>query len=107
MATVLSDVQKISLSINPVTAAGNPAPVDGVPAWSSSDPAILTVTASADGLSAVAETTGALGNAQVQVTADADVGSGTTEISAVLDVSVIASAAVSLGIVAGVPESRL
>src|SRR6267142_6349149 len=49
----LTDVQKCTLSIAPVDAKGNPAPVDGAPSWSVSDPALLDLTPAADGLSAV------------------------------------------------------
>lgn len=103
---ILTDVQKVALSVNPKSAAGNPAPVDGVPSWTSSNPEVLTVTPSADGLSAEAVTTGKLGTAQVQCVADADIGEGVTELTAVLEVEVKASAAVQLAIEAGEPTAR-
>ena len=77
IVNVLTDMQKVSAGpIQPVDGAGHPAPVDGVPVWAVSDEKILTVTPSADGLSADIETTGELGTAQVTVTADADLGAG-------------------------------
>lgn len=106
MALVLTDIQKVSLSITPTSAAGNPAPVDGAPVWTSSDESVLTVTASADGLSAEAVTTGKLGVAQVSVSADADLGEGVTTITGVLDVEVKASEAVSLAVSAGTPTNK-
>ena len=106
MALVLTDIQKVSLSITPTSAAGNPAPVDGAPVWTSSDESVLTVTASADGLSAEAVTTGKLGVAQVSVSADADLGEGVTTITGVLDVEVKASEAVSLAVSAGTPTNQ-
>lgn len=107
MSLLLTDVQRVSLAISPKSAAGNPTAVDGAPAWSSSDDTVLTVEAAADGLSAVATTTGKLGTAQVRVEADADVGSGVTPLNAVLDVEVLASEAVALEVAAGTPESRV
>jgi hypothetical protein len=107
MATlVLTDVQKVGLKVNPVSKAGNPAPVDGLPKWSTSDESVLTLSVSEDGLSCEAVTTGKLGTAQVSVVADADLGDGVTEITAVLDVEVKASAAVNLGLDVGVPTDR-
>jgi hypothetical protein len=106
MAIQLTDIQKVALSISAVDAAGNPAPIETV-SWVSSDTNILTVEASADGLSAVATTVGPLGTAQVQVTADVRMGVGEVNLQGILDVEVIASEAVALNIAAGVPESRL
>lgn len=103
----LTNTQKITYSLKIEDAFGNPAKVDGVPEWSSSDPSILTVTPAADGLTAVAETVGPLGNVQVRVSADADLGAGVRPITAVDEVSVEASEAVTLGISAGAPEPRI
>lgn len=105
MSFTLTDVQKVSLSIAPVDAAGNPAPVETV-AWTSSDEKVLTVVAAADGLSAVATAVGPLGTAQVTVSADAQIGDGVTTITGVLDVNVVASQATALGITAGAAEPK-
>lgn len=103
---ILTDVQKVALAIAPKSAAGNPAAVDGVPVWSSSDETVLTLTVADDGFSAEAVTTGKLGTAQVNVTADADLGDGTKTITGVLDVEVKASEAVALDISAGAPTDK-
>ena len=102
----LTDLQKVSCSIKPVDAMGNPAQVDGVPEWSVSDSAMLTVVPSSDGLTAVVSTVGPIGTAQVTVTADADLGEGLVSISGVLDVTITGSQATSLSITAGTPEPR-
>jgi hypothetical protein len=102
---VLTDVQKAPLTISPVDAAGNAAPVEGV-VWSSSDPTVLTVEAAPDGLSAVITAVGPLGDAQVSVTADAQIGDGVTELTGVLAVRVVASQAVAFNITAGTPEPK-
>ncbi len=102
---VLTDVQKVALAINPVSAAGNSAAVESV-SWSVSDDTLFTLEVSEDGLSAVLFTTGKLGSGQVNVVADADLGDGVTEIAGALEVSVQASEAVSLNISAGTPEAK-
>ena len=106
MALLLTDMQKVALSVTFTDAAGNPAVVDGAPVWASSDSSVLTVDSSVDGLSAVATAVGPLGQAQVSVTADADLGVGLTAIAGTLDVTVVASEAVSAGLTAGVPEPK-
>ena len=106
MLIVLTDMQKDLLSIQPRDAAENPAPVDGVPTWTVSDETILSLAVAPDGLSAVVTAVGPLGTAQVTVSADADMGEGITTISGVIDIQVVASQAVSLSVVAGVPEAK-
>src|SRR5512135_3656308 len=73
MVLVLTDVQSALLSVAPVDAKGNPAPIEGV-VWAVVDPAILTITPSADGLSATIAAVGALGSTQVNVQGDALIG---------------------------------
>jgi hypothetical protein len=106
MALILTDEQKVKLSVGFFTKAGNPAKIDGLPTWASSDPSIITVTVSEDGLSADAVTAGPLGTVQVTVSADADLGEGTRLITGVLDIEVRAAEAVSANIAAGTPESK-
>ncbi len=102
----LTDEQKCHLSIQPLTAAGNPAKVDGAPVWEASDPSILSLAVADDGLSADIATDGPLGTCQIKVTADADLGQGVRSITGVLDVEVIAAEAASLSVVARTPELK-
>lgn len=97
---VLKTDEQCSLSIQPVDIKGKRAELDGVPEWASSDPAIVKVVASADGLSAdlIAQD---IGSAQVSVTADADTGPGRTTITGTLDVQVQGGQAVGFLIVTG------
>lgn len=102
MATLqLTDNQKVTFAIEPVSAKGNPAKVDGAPVWSTSDDTVLTVEASEDGLSAVVKATGKVGSAQVSVLADADLGDGVTQLAGTIGIDVVAGAAASLNLVAG------
>jgi hypothetical protein len=103
---ILTDEQKVSLSVRFTTKAGNPARVDGTPVWASSNPAVIAVVASEDGVSAVATTVGPVGEAQVSVTADADLGEGVRPVSAVLDIVVQPAEAVSASIEPGAPELK-
>ena len=106
MATILTATQKVSCSIDPRDSKGNKAPVDGVPQWSSSDPAVATVVPSADGLSADVLAAG-VGTAQIQVVADADLDVGETrELTGTLDIEVKPAEAVTLGITAGAPVEQ-
>jgi hypothetical protein len=102
---ILTDSQKVKLSIAPVSAAGNPAQVESV-AWAVSDSDILTLEVAEDGLSCVVLTTGSIGGAQVSVSADADLGDGVEELVGTLEISVVGGAAVALGITAGQPEDK-
>lgn len=106
MSLLLTDVQKVTLTVAPLDAAGNPGKIDGKPTWTSSDESIATVAASDDGLSAVVTAVGPLGTVQIVAKADADLGEGVKEISGTLDIEVQGSEAVSLGINAGTPEAK-
>jgi hypothetical protein len=101
---ILTDSQKVSLSIKPVTKAGNPAAIDGLPVWSLGCEDHLKLEVSEDGLSAVVSSLGKLGVCQVNVSADADLGEGVETITGVIDIEVKAGKAVNVGIDAGSPE---
>jgi len=89
--------QTINLSISPVDSFNNPAKIDGVPTWVSSDENLLTLNPSIDGLSAVATSVGPVGKVSVTVTADADVSEGIHNLVGVLEIDVEAGEAVDLG----------
>ena len=101
MALVLTDLEKVSLSVAFTTAAGNPAVVDGIPVWGTSDETILSVVAAEDGLTAVVTTVGPLGSAQVSVTADADLGEGVQLVQDGIVLTTEGALASSLGLVVG------
>jgi hypothetical protein len=81
MATAFN-TQQFDATLAITNAAGAAATVDGVPVWASSDATVLTVTAAADGMSAVIPCV-APGTARVTVTADADMGAGIVTITGV------------------------
>lgn len=95
--------QKLPLSISIVDAGGNPALVDGLPVWSLSDPSMGSFVVSPGGMSAEFQPSGPLGDVEIQVKADADLGAGVREILGNLPVSIAAGDAVSIQIAAGSP----
>lgn len=95
---LLNNEQKVTLSVEGRSAAGNAAEVAGVPSWSVSDPAVASLEVAGDGRSAVLSAV-AVGSVSVSV-ADAGGASGS------IDVTVEAAGAVSLVITAGAPELK-
>lgn len=104
MAVTMKDTEKVGLAIAAVDAKGNAAKLDGVPAWAVSDPAGLALTVAPDGLSASVAAVGPVGNFQVTVAADADLGAGVRELLGILDFEIVAGEAVAITFAAGIPE---
>jgi hypothetical protein len=111
-AMQLTDIQSVTLSIQPVDAKGNPAPVEtGSVKFVSSDPNTVTVGPDpadpTNELKAVATAVGPLtavgSSVQVAASADADLGAGVATISGSIDFTVIASQATGLTINTGTP----
>lgn len=69
MSQTISVVEQVTATLQGADAKGNPAPLVGVPAWSSSDPTIVTVSPAADGMTAVCTAAGKLGTVTITVTA--------------------------------------
>ena len=107
MAVILTVTQMVNCRLQPVDAKGNPATLDGVPTWQSSDETIATVDVADDGLSAYVVAVGKPGTVQVSATGDADLDTGETrEITGVLDVEVKAGEAVSMGMATDAPVEQ-
>lgn len=104
MAFILLDNQEVDVVVSAQSAALNPAPLDGAPQFSVTDPEILALTV--DGNKATITATGKLGVAQLHVTADADLGEGVKTLEGVLDFEVKAGEAVSLSISPGAPRPK-
>lgn len=102
----LRNDQKVKLSIQPVDKKGNPAAVDGAPAWFNGNSDILSLEVAADGFSATVTPLGPIGSAVVSVEADADLGEGVTKLAGGIDINVVSGAAVNIQIVAGTPEDQ-
>jgi hypothetical protein len=85
MATISTDQNYPNVVLKVTDAKGRPAKVDGVPVWASSDATVLTVTPSADGMSAVVDTVAPGGPARITVSADADLGAGVISLTGVTE----------------------
>jgi len=103
MTFILTADQEVPVSVAFTDDHGNDALVDGIPVWASSDDTIMMVVAADDGMSAVASAVGPVGQAQLSVTADADMGSGTTNVMGLLDIQVVAGDALVAVVTAGTP----
>jgi hypothetical protein len=105
MALVMTVVQQVKLTMQPLDAKGNPAAIDGVAEWTVANPGVCSINPAPDGITAMCVAL-AVGDTQVSATGDADLGEGKREITGVIDISIKASEAVSIGIVAGTPEDQ-
>jgi hypothetical protein len=85
MATISTDQFYPSVALSATDAAGNAAPLFGVPVWASSDATVLTVQAAADGMSAVIMTVAPGGPARVSVSAEGDPTVGVDTITGVTE----------------------
>ena len=98
-----STEQKWHVKLAPVDALGKPAPVDGVPVWSVKS-GNGTVAADADGMGAFLLTPDTFdataADTIFQVDADADLGSGVTDISDTITLTATPPQATSLGLAA-------
>lgn len=95
---VINDNQQFVARIEPKSKKGNPARVDGVPTWESSDPTVVSVHPSEDGLSALVKAVGPVGAASVKIKADADLGEGVSTIEGSFNVAVEGGAAADFGL---------
>lgn len=105
MPLVMTATQQCLLTMQPLDAKGNPAKVDNVAQWNTANDGVVRLVEAEDGLTALCVAV-AVGETQVSCTADADLGEGVRNITGLLDVSIRAAEAVSLGIVAGTPEEQ-
>ena len=96
MQAKVTDTVNVSLAIKDVK--GNDAPVDGAPSWTTTDPALGSLTVAADGMSASFSPSGPVGSLKVQVSADADLGAGVVAIAGELDLDLLPGDAVSVSL---------
>ena len=101
--TTLTNEQKVSITVSPVTASGKPAKIDGQPLWTSSNTQAVTLEVAPDGLSAFAIGVAA-GVSTITIAADSDLGAGVVQISNSVDITVTNAPAASLTITVGTPQ---
>jgi hypothetical protein len=86
----------VRMQVGYVDANGNKAKVDGEVSWETSDDTMLTVEVDpVDSTVCRVRAVGAAGQAQVQATADADLGDGVRELITLCDIEVVAGEAVA------------
>jgi len=105
MLFTITNEQKIKLTLNPTTAAGNSATVDGAPVWAVIE-GDATLEPAEDGLSCYLISGEANVNSKITVTADADLGEGVVAITDTVDLAVVPASASALGITAGDAELK-
>lgn len=96
----ITNEQKIEVRLNPVTATGRPAKLDGGAVWTVVS-GNSTVEAANGGLSVFLISSDDPGDTEFMVRADADLGSGVEEISDIVRLTVAGARAANLGLVAG------
>lgn len=101
----LTDTQQVNVSIQPVDKKGAPAQVQSV-SFVSSDPNVAAVMQDTTDPNKAVVVAGLPGVCQIQVTADADLGDGVTNISGVLDITVVGGQAVALTVNADAPTEQ-
>lgn len=101
----ITNEQEINVSLAPVTATGQPAPLDGAPTWEVIT-GESTIVVAPDGLSAALISADTPGDTQIVVKADADIGAGMVEISEAITLRVEGAKATSLGLTLGTPVPK-
>ena len=97
---VLTNEEKVAVSITPKTAAGNPAQVDGTFTLELAE-GDVTFEVAEDGTQYVV--CAAEGTSKVKISADADLGEGVQTIEDIFDVIVVPAGATNLGVGFGTP----
>lgn len=97
--------QKVHIKLNPVTATGKPASLDGAASFtvSSGD---ATIEADADGLGATLISGDTAGTSVVDVSADVDLGPGVSTITESINLIVTDPQASSLGLIVDAPQPK-
>ena len=105
VAIVISNEQKVNVTLNPVTDTKKPAKLDGAPVWSviSGD---STFIAAPDGLSADLVSSDTPGETVFLVDADADLGTGVEDLQETITLTVTGANAKNLGITVGSPTTK-
>lgn len=100
-----SNEMKQRVIINPLSAAGKPAKVDGVPTWTVQI-GESTLDIAADGMSAFLVSSDNPGDSAILVEADADLGAGVETIADTITLHVIGANAANLGLTTEPPVAK-
>lgn len=106
MIAVITNEQKIKVTVQPTTEAGNPATIDGVPTFevTEGDATVELVEGEPNSAYLVSGEAGVVST--IKVSADADLGEGVATIEEAVTLNVVAASANNLGVTAGAPELK-
>jgi hypothetical protein len=105
--TEITSTQQVTLTAAFTNSRGQPADVEGTPAWSTDNTDALTLVPAADGLTCLVKAAGPLTDlAKVTCTGDADLGDGVAEVKLSHDIKVVAAQATTGTVTAGTPEEQ-
>ncbi len=106
MIAVITNEQKIPVTVQPATAAGNPANIDGVPTFEviEGDATIELIDGQPNSAYLVSGAADVVST--IKVSADADLGEGVSTIEELVTLNVVAASANTLGVTAGAPELK-
>lgn len=94
----LKVTEKVLVTLEIKDAKGNPAAVDGLPAWSLTAPDLGTLEVAEGAMSALFTPAGAVGELAIQVNADADLGEGVKDIMGQLPIVLLPGEAVTISL---------
>lgn len=100
----MTNEEKRLIVVQPTTAAGNPAPVDGAATFSVTS-GMCTIT-QVDALSAYVVSGAEPGDSTVTMSVDADLGAGIVPVMDTMTVHVTSASAASLEVIVGAPELK-
>lgn len=106
MSVQLGSSQEFDLSVRFADRRGNTARVDGIPEWMTDNSEVLSLRPSEDGLSCTVRAVGPLGRASVTLSADADLGEGSTPIVGTVEIEVTVGSATAVELVPGDPREQ-
>lgn len=104
-AANINTVEQVTATVRGVDAKGNPAPIQGVPVWTLSDPTLVSSTPSADGLTDVFAALGPVGTETVTASAQNSQGQPITSPPAIITIG--AAPAVALVVDFGTPSVQV
>ena len=105
MALTMTVTQQAQVTIKSIKdKKGNPAKIDGTPSWATDNSEVVALTPSGDGMQCTIAAVGMIGNAMVQCTVDADLGTGVVPVIGTLDVECTAGPATVVELEPGTPS---
>jgi len=105
ISVTMNDQEMTVLTIAPTDADGDPAAVENV-VWTTNNPDVVSLTTGSDPLTCQVYSRGVLGQAEITVEADADLGEGMSPLTETAYVTVIQSMATDLNLFAAAPTPK-